>query len=74
MEEWRNEGMGLLGAGVNTGDAGSDSGEDGPGDGVGLAGEFGDEDVFAKEFGFIAALAVGDGGDIHHDLIHGDAA
>lgn len=58
---------------VDSGDAGSDGSEDFPGDRVGLFRDFGDRDVWAEEFDFVADGTVGERGDVGHDLIHGDS-
>ncbi len=55
-------------------DAGGELGEDFPWDGAGFAGEFGDEEIFPEEDGFVAAFAVREVADVDNELIHGDAA
>ena len=54
--------------------AGGDGSEEFPGDAICLLSDFGGGDVGAKEFDVVAGLAIGEGGDVGHDLVHGDAA
>ena len=50
-----------------------DAGEDFPDDGAGLLGDFGDWDVRSEQFHLGAFANITGGGDIGHDLVHGDA-
>lgn len=59
---------------VASGDSRGDGSKEFPGDGIGFLGDFGGGDVGAEEFDFVTGLAVGEFGDVGHDLIHGDAA
>jgi len=65
-------GSGGSGVEVDAGDAGGDEGEDFPGDGSGLDGDFADRDVGAEEFDLVTGSAIGEVGDVAHDLVHGD--